>query len=122
MDVSKGDLLTTVEVGTLAMGAAAVAFPRLSARIGGADPDAGANTDSTRALGFWLTTYGALLQFAETDDERDRLLLAGAACGSAYCVNSVASAGRGRISWRGALTHLAMVGTMAAAACLYLTD
>jgi hypothetical protein len=121
VQVSKEDLLNTVEIGTLAMGSMAVAFPRLSARLGGADPDAGANTSSTRALGFWLTTYGALLQFAESDSERDRLLMAGAACGSAYCVNSVVAAGQKRITWRGALTHVAMVGTMVAAGCLYLT-
>lgn len=122
MDITKDQLLETVQVGTLAMGSAAVAFPRLSARIAGVDPDEGANLESTRALGFWLTTYGALLQFVESDDERDRLLMAGAACGSAYCLNTLSGAARGRISWRGALTHLSIVGAMAAASSLYLAS
>lgn len=122
MQISKEQLLESVQVATLAMGSAAIAFPRLSARVGGVDPDEGATIESTRALGFWLTTYGALLQFVETDGERDRLLMAGAACGSAYCVNTLAGAARGRISWRGALTHLTIVGALAAAASLYLAS
>lgn len=122
MELTKDDYRTAVEVGSLAMGSAAVAFPRVSARVGGADPDAGANTSSARALGFWLTAYGALLQFADGEDERERLLMTGAAVGSAYCLNTIVSAARRRITWRGALTHLALVGTMTAAACLYLAD
>lgn len=118
----KRNTLATVEIGSLAMGSAAVAFPRLSARLGGADPDAGANTATTRALGMWLTAYGALLQFADREQERERLLLAGAAVGSAYCVNVMVAAGHKRVSWRGALTHVAMVSTMVAAGCLYLSD
>ncbi len=122
MTVSRDDLLATVEIGSLAMGSAAVAFPRISARIAGADPDVGVTIPATRALGFWLTGFGALLQFAESEDERERLLMAGAAVGSAYCVNSLAAAARKRVTWRGALTHLAVVGTITAASCRYLAD
>jgi hypothetical protein len=122
VDFAKDDLLATVEIGSLAIGSAAVAFPRLSARIAGADPDAGANTATARALGFWSTAYGALLQFADSEDERERLLMAGAAVGSAYCVNMLAAAARKRVTWRGALTHVASVGVITAAACLYLSD
>lgn len=120
--VTKQQLLDGVEIGTLTMGSTAVAFPRLSARVAGVAPDEGANLDSTRALGFWLTAYGALLQYVETEAERERLLMAGAALGAAYCVNVLNGASRHRISWRGAFTHVAIVGSMVAAACLYLTD
>jgi hypothetical protein len=122
VSISRERLLQVVETGTLAMGSAGVAFPRLSARLGGADPNLPGITPSARALGFWLTAYGALLQYVETEEERDRLLLAGAALGSAYCVNTLAAAARKQITWRGALTHLVMVGTMAGAACAYLAD
>jgi hypothetical protein len=122
LDLSRERLLQIVESGTLAMGSAAVAFPRLSARLGGADPDLAGITPATRALGFWLTAYGALLQYVESEEERDRLLVAGAALGSAYCLNTLVAASRRQIRWRGALTHLVLVGGMAGAAAAYLAD
>jgi len=122
LTMKKADTLAAVEIGTLAVGTSMIAFPRLQARLGGIDPDAGATTDLVRGLGFWLTTYGVLLQHVEREDERERLLMAGAAVGSAFCLNSLAGAARKKTTWRGALTDVAMVGTMVGFACAYLSS
>lgn len=122
MTLSKADTLAAVEIGTLATGAAMVAFPGLEARLGGLDPQDGATVPLVRLAGFWLTAYGALLQYAETESERERLLYAGVAVGSASCLNALVAAGRKRSTWRGALTNVAMVGTMVGFACAYLTS
>ena len=122
MSLSKADTLAAVEIGTLAMGTSMVAFPRLNARIYGVDPDAGATADLIRGSGFWLTAYGVLLQHVEREDERERLLMAGAAIGSAYCISYLAAASRKRMTWRGALTGIAGVGTLVGFACAYLAD
>lgn len=119
--MKKTDTLAAVEIGTLAVGTSMIAFPGPSARLNGADPDAGATTALVRGIGFWLTAYGVLLQHVEREDERERLLMAGAAVGSAFCVNNLVAAGRKRITWRGALTNVAMVGTMVGFGCAYLT-
>jgi hypothetical protein len=58
----------------------------------------------------------------DDEDERERLLMAGAAVGSAFCLNSLVAAGRKKMTWRGALTNLAMVGTMVGFACAYLSN
>ncbi|HET7406714.1 MAG TPA: hypothetical protein VFJ21_06205 [Mycobacteriales bacterium] len=122
LTMKKADTLAAVEIGTLAMGTSMIAFPRLQAHLDGVDPNAGATTDLIRGLGFWLTTYGVLLQHVDDEDERERLLMAGAAVGSAFCLNSLVAAGRKKMTWRGALTNLAMVGTMVGFACAYLSN
>ncbi len=122
MGLSKQDTLAAAEIGTLAVGSLALTFPRVAARLAGADPDAGATTSLVRTVGMWTTAHGALLQFVDSEAERERLMMAGAAVGSGYCVSTLAAASRGRITWRGALTMTAVVGTVTGFACAYLAS
>ena len=122
MSLSKADTLAAVEIGTLAMGTSMIAFPRVNAHIYGVDPDAGATSALIRDIGIWTTAYGVLLQHVEREDERERLLMAGAAVGSAFCLNNLVTAGRKKMTWRGALTSVAFVGTVVGFACAYLAD
>lgn len=115
------DLLKTTEIGTLALGATLVAVPRAFAKAAGFD--AGEHKSAPellRELGFWVTASGALLQYMDDDDERDRLLMACSAVGSASIVSGLVAAARGRVPWRAALLQTALVGTLVGVTCAYL--
>lgn len=116
------NLLTVVEVGSLALGASMIAMPSAVAQASGLPANDAAAPMYLRTIGFWLTGFGALLQWVEDDEERDRLLMAGAAIGSASVVEGFISAAKKRTTWRAAFTQMVLAGTLAGCACAYLTS
>lgn len=122
MALSKQEARSAVEVGALATGSLAFAFPRFSARLIGTDPAGGASLSLVRMVGARSITYGALLMHLDDDDDVELALIAGAAAASADTVAALAGAVRGRRTWPGALLSATVSASLAALACWALTD
>lgn len=114
-------LLQVVEVGSLAVGSAMIAFPHTVVKLSGLSEEDGAPM-FLRSIGMWATGFGALLQYAESEDERDRLLMAGAAIASGSVADGVIQAARKKTTWRAAFTQMVIAGSLAGVACAYLTS
>lgn len=121
MALSKQQARSAVEIGALASGSLAFAFPRLSARLLGTRPTGGGSVPLVRMVGARSITYGALLMRLEDDDDVELALIAGAAGASADTVAALIGAARRRRAWPGAVFTAVVSATIAALACLALT-
>ena len=123
MQLRKEDARAAVEIGSLALGSLAVAFPRLAARVYGYDPNAGATTVATRSIGARNIAFGTLLLHVDDGgDEEERYLLAAAAVGAFDCLAGIAAAAKKKQKWYGTFVQFATAGTLAAMASYALTQ
>lgn len=122
MALSKREARTAVEIGALATGSLAFAFPRVATRLAGGDPESVTGASLMRMLGARSITYGTVLMHLEDADDVELALIAAAAASSADCLAAFIGAARGRRHWPGALVTAAVSGTMAGLACWALTE
>lgn len=120
MALDKRDARAAVEIGSLALGSLATVLPGVSARLFGTDPVE--TRPLARLLGIRSVALGAVLIYADDDDEVERLLLATAAVASADCLNSILAAAQGRVKWYGPFVHLLTSGTIAGFASWALAE
>ena len=122
MALSKREARTAVEIGALATGSVGFAFPRLAARLYGADPDNSTSVSLMRMLGARSIAFGTVLMHLEDGDDVELALIAAAASSSADTLAAFISAARGRRHWAGALLTAAVSGTIAGLACWSLSE